>query len=257
MNETTLRELKTIVESAVRPLRATARRKRTVREELLGHLMAVYDEELQRLGDERAALDRATKRFGDPVALTAQLQQGVTRGERLLSRIEQWSLAMDRRILRRPGESTARCATRGALLLFALFASVFLGLVPVAMLLRGLGQGIAAALPLLIGTTLVMSMGSFAFILLAYAMFEALYDPVRRRPARAAVVALLAAVVGPIAALALDWLTAGHRPNAVPNLWSVGVLTAIFIPIALVLAVRVRAAEIRYEQEWSLLDIGQ
>ena len=40
MNEVTLKELKIVVERAVRPVRATLARKRKMREELLAHLTA-------------------------------------------------------------------------------------------------------------------------------------------------------------------------------------------------------------------------
>ena len=45
MNDVILRELKIVVERAVRPVRATIARKRRMREELLAHLMAIFEEE--------------------------------------------------------------------------------------------------------------------------------------------------------------------------------------------------------------------
>jgi hypothetical protein len=77
MNEVMLIELKIVVERAVRPVRATMARKRRMREELLAHLVAIFDEEAQRLGDEQAALEQAKRRFGDPRELTPQFQQAV------------------------------------------------------------------------------------------------------------------------------------------------------------------------------------
>lgn len=88
MNEATLKELKIVVERAVRPVRATMARKRRMREELLAHLTSVFDEETQRLGDEQTALDQAKRRFGDPRELTGQLQQAVPWWDRLGSILE-------------------------------------------------------------------------------------------------------------------------------------------------------------------------
>ena len=45
----------------------------------LAHLAAIFEEEAEKLGDERAALDRARRRFGDPRELTGELQETVPR----------------------------------------------------------------------------------------------------------------------------------------------------------------------------------
>lgn len=88
MNNATLTELKVVVERAVRPVRAMMARKHRMREELLAHLVAIFEEEVQRLGNEEAALDVAKGRFGDPRELTAQLQQAVPRWDRYRSILE-------------------------------------------------------------------------------------------------------------------------------------------------------------------------
>jgi hypothetical protein len=77
-----------IVERVVRPLLANMQRKRKIRDELLAHLSAIYDEELTRCHDAEAAVAAAGKRFGDPAELTAELQPTVPRFERWESRLE-------------------------------------------------------------------------------------------------------------------------------------------------------------------------
>ena len=77
MNESTLTELKIIVERAVRPVRASTARKRKMREELLAHVVGVFEEEGAKLGDDRAALERTALRFGNPAEVTGQLQESV------------------------------------------------------------------------------------------------------------------------------------------------------------------------------------
>ena len=57
MNDASLTELKVVVEQAVQPVRATMARKGRMREELLTHLVAIFDEEEKRLADERSALE--------------------------------------------------------------------------------------------------------------------------------------------------------------------------------------------------------
>ena len=89
IDDTTLALMK-IVERAVRPVRANTIRKRKIRDELLAHLTAIYDEELTRLDDPALAVAAAAKRFGDPTELTDELQQTVPRRERLENRLESW-----------------------------------------------------------------------------------------------------------------------------------------------------------------------
>jgi len=88
MNDATLTELKVVVERAVRPVRATMARKHRMREELLAHLVATFEEEAKHRADEQAALEQAKRRFGDPRGLTTQLQQAVPRWDRYRSILE-------------------------------------------------------------------------------------------------------------------------------------------------------------------------
>ena len=76
MNDTVLTELKAIVERAVRPVQATMARKRKMGEELLAHLVSIFEEEARR-GDGQTAIERARERFGDPERLSGQLQESV------------------------------------------------------------------------------------------------------------------------------------------------------------------------------------
>jgi len=79
MNDVILRQLRVVVERAVRPVRASLAWKRRTREELLGHLAAIFEEEVERTGDEQAALIEAQRRFGDSRELSGQLQGSVPR----------------------------------------------------------------------------------------------------------------------------------------------------------------------------------
>jgi len=79
MNDQVLQSLRAPVERAVRPLRASIRFKRHAREELLGHLVEVFEQELAATGDEQVALARAQSRFGEPAELTAELAGSVSK----------------------------------------------------------------------------------------------------------------------------------------------------------------------------------
>jgi hypothetical protein len=88
MNESTLTQLKIIVERAVRPVRASRGRKRKMREELLAHVSGVFEEESAKLGDDSAALERTALRFGSPAEVTSQLQESVPTSDRILRLLE-------------------------------------------------------------------------------------------------------------------------------------------------------------------------
>ncbi|HEY4760479.1 MAG TPA: hypothetical protein VIH42_07860 [Thermoguttaceae bacterium] len=77
MNENTRKSLMIIVERAVRPVRAGEARKLHMREELLAHLTAIFEDEVARCNDEHVAMQQAQIRFGDPHKLAKELQQSV------------------------------------------------------------------------------------------------------------------------------------------------------------------------------------
>jgi hypothetical protein len=88
MNESTLTQLKIIVERTVRTVRASASRKRKMREELLAHVSGVFEAEAARFSDDRAALERTALRFGNPAEVTGQLQESVPAGDGIVRLLE-------------------------------------------------------------------------------------------------------------------------------------------------------------------------
>jgi hypothetical protein len=122
-----MRELMVLVERAVRPVPVGPRQKLRMREELLAHLTAVYEEELARLGDEQVALAQAARRFGDPAELTRELQDSGSLRDRLDHHLHRWFGA-------RPRDSAARNTLRlAALMLLASLPAILVGLVAVAL----------------------------------------------------------------------------------------------------------------------------
>ena len=83
MNDAVLNDLTAHVIQAIGTLPASAAHRQQMQEELLAHLLDIYDEELERLQDERAAADRAKQRFGRPDDLRSELEIAVPWVERL------------------------------------------------------------------------------------------------------------------------------------------------------------------------------
>lgn len=83
MTDVNILELKRAVERIIRPIRAGWRRKLAMREELLSHIIASYDE--VRVGDvsDVAAVDIAIRRLGDPIAVRREYQSSVPFFERV------------------------------------------------------------------------------------------------------------------------------------------------------------------------------
>jgi hypothetical protein len=77
MSDTTYTELRQLVEQIVQPVRASLSRKRDMQEELLAHVLAVFEEEWDRRGDEQAALQGTVARFGNPTELSDELQESI------------------------------------------------------------------------------------------------------------------------------------------------------------------------------------
>src|SRR5262249_48115923 len=168
MNESTLTQLKTLVERAVRPVRASTSRKRKMREELLAHVSAVFEEETAGLDNEEAALERTAQRFGNPAELARQLQQSVPARDSLRLFAEQ--------LFYRHGESLFLCAVRHA---FLLAGVVLLVLLITAWSMMGVRGGEWTTETLLFGGSLLLRFffGAFSITFLLHWMRQALFGP--------------------------------------------------------------------------------
>lgn len=131
MSETVHENLMKAVERAVRPLRAGTVRKLAMREELLGHLTATYEEELARQTDDKAALAAAIGRFGNPAELSRELAGALTPFDRLVWASERCGAVIESTFSWRRGESfvpfafrSGGCVTLLNLLLFFFVVAV-------------------------------------------------------------------------------------------------------------------------------------
>ncbi len=84
MNDATWNDLTAHITRATESLPASFARRQQMHEELLAHLCAIYDEELERLQDEQTAVDVAKQRFGAPDHLRSELAAAVPWLERLV-----------------------------------------------------------------------------------------------------------------------------------------------------------------------------
>ena len=233
MNQSTLTQLKTLVERAVRGVEASAPRKRKMREELLAHVSAVYEEEAAKPGEEHLALERTQQRFGDPAELTSQLQASVPARDR-------WARFLEH-VFVGAGMSTLRLALR-----YALFT-----LVPGAVLLTAFFiQGRMAEWPIVVAWAVL----AFASVFLLDGMRDALFGPKGRSWPKAALVGAASCFLIPGVTFALcltfsgDW---GSSLTAVLPLLPVALLT----PAALIIPACAFAADARAQQEWASLQI--
>ena len=262
MNASTLTQLQIVVERAVRPVRAGARRKDRMREELLAHLTGIYDQERARLGDETAAREEAARRFGDPAALTRGLQESLTGGDRLAHFVERW-------IGWRARESAARHTYRLAVTVLALLGAFTLALVALWLTERLVKQRGVAELPrLLLNMAALLLLGTGAVFLLGLLYFktrDALCGGrgVSRSLLRVAAYGALFSLV--VLALPFGMLLVPMMGTAVSAdleycleiLWPWWFVFALASPLFPVLYARLHGpTEIRHA-EWACLDIGE
>ena len=264
MNEPTLAQLKIIVERAVRPVRAGARRKDRMREELLAHLTGIYDQERARQGDERAAREEAARRFGEPADLTRGLQGSLTRKDRLAYFVERW-------LGWRPKEPAARHTLRLAVTVLVLLAALVLATVAFWLTERLVKQRGVGPLPqmLLIQASWLAIVAGDVFLLglLYFKMRDALCGgagasrSLLRASAYGALFSLvaLASVSGMLLAFGALALPSGALLSleVLYPWWCVLALLALASPLlAALYALFHGPTEIRHA-EWACLDIGE
>jgi hypothetical protein len=245
MNDAVPHQLKVLVERAVRPLWATTARKRRMREDLLAHLTAIFEEEAAKLCDERAALDRAAERFGDPVELSCELQRSVPWWDCLRSMLEPLSL--------RPGESRRRLAGRiarvAAIVLIIVWVSIDLGFVSGLSLMSGV-------LKVLYTVFLAVAMAAVAFRVYS-ALRMGMYRAMKQRRRRLLwFYVSLSLPVTPILILLWDWANTGDLKHSLMQIGSACYLAPV-ITLLLLLTARSLTDPVRHDEDWADLRVEQ
>jgi ATP-dependent Clp protease ATP-binding subunit ClpC len=238
-----------IVERAVRPLRAGTPRKRRLREELLSHLSAIYEQEQVRLHNPEAALDAAAQRFGDPDELARELDAGLPHHERI-------SYFAERFMLYRAPESAAHYSLRMATYTGVLLI-VILSLVVGGVFLRfGWTNDVKTLARVMAGITVLTPPALFAAWLAYIKMRDALWGVFGSRKSLGRVLILDCLIAG-IATLyvmgvaAVARLDIGVALDAARLSGWMPVLSAIAV---MILARMSGPTEIR-DTIWALLDI--
>jgi len=245
-----MKELMVQVERAVRPVRASSRRKDRMREELLTHLTGLYEEERGRLGDGAAALAQAVQRFGDPAELTRDLQASVSREEVAAFHFERW-------LGWRAPESAARYTLRLAVQIYFLVTILSLIVIATVVAISGPGIDLLARLRLAASFGIIASADVFILGLLYFKMRGRLCGGlgVRRSWLRAAGLGLLAALAVQASGVAFTLLGISSVETSLDLffLWWPGV---VFTPLWFTLyGLTCGPREIRHT-EWACLDIG-
>jgi hypothetical protein len=233
MNESTLTRLKILIERAVRPIQASTSRKRLMREELLAHVTAVFEEEAARLGDDHLAIERTEQRFGNPADLTVQLQESVPASDRWARFLEQVFVG--------PGVSTLRLAFRYALLT----------LLPGAYLLTAFFfQGRLAEWPIVVAWAVLAFVGVF----LVRRMRDALFGPGGRSWRKAALVGAAAWLLLPCVTFAQCLTFSGDWRSSLLDVLPL-LAVALLAPAVLIGSVLAFPLDARAQHEWARLQI--
>jgi hypothetical protein len=182
----------TLVEKVVRPLRAAPSTKRRMREELLAHLAAIYDDEIAAGLNPVTAVRAAAERFGDPAELSRELQRSLPWRERI-AWIAEWFLGW------RAPETLGRYVTRLAVRM-ALFVAgaIFLGLMVAARFSHGWGVEWEVALRAAVAAMVLLPIAAAGIVYLYFRARNAHYGVfgARRSWRAAAAFAALSGVVG-------------------------------------------------------------
>jgi hypothetical protein len=246
MNDTILTQLKTTVERAVRPVTASRRRKRQMREELLAHLTAVFEDEQARLGDDAAALEATRRRFGPADTLLAELQGTVPRWDRIGVMLDKLSWE--------PGESLAHLAAKHTLATFVSYSVMILAILP-AVILHRKHDALVFTLQFFVVMVPLMSVFSFVFVFFPTRLAEFLCGDARQRAWRRAMPYLLGSLVFfPVFAFFPYWVFTGDLAASLRHA-RFACLFAPVAPLLFSLMGRVMFHELRYEKEWASLDV--
>jgi hypothetical protein len=248
MNESTLIQLKILVERVVRPVRASTDRKRKMREELLAHVTDVFEEEAKH-HEESVALARMAARFGDVGELTRQLQAAVPASDAKGYAVETFV-----------GIATQEPVWRRAWRYAVAVGELCTCLLAVSIVVIGLVSGswsewvTLARVPSILAPVWAATL-IFVATFLEHGMRHALFGPGGRSWPRAIGIGLLSWLLVPV--LVLAWSSAVSGVFLASLLDTLPLfITGALAPVALVLTVTALIPEIRYINEWASLPIG-
>jgi hypothetical protein len=251
------------IERVVRPVCAGRDRKLVMREELFAHLTALYVDELKQQPNEQAAMSAALQRFGEPAALTTELNGSVG----WLERYYYYSGLIDHCFSPYTGESLFRFSLR---LFFALGLAHLTIFIAAALVDNSVvhWSGDPTGLRLLPNLIVLLIAGEVAMVVAAWDISRNLNRNLY--PLRwfwAGGLAILWSLVV-IAIVALFWwsvtgtFTGFHRIAGRAAVWGVGGLATVFgpLPVLLLASGWILQASQKYRQKyeaWTTLAIDE
>ena len=219
-----------------------------MREELLAHLVSTFEEEVQRVGDEQTALPEAKKRFGDPGELTSELQDSVSRWERIYFLLDKYGFE--------PGEPIPYLAGKSFLFMCVMDAAMLLAGVLIS-LLRARPSELGMIVHVILVTGVVMAAFSFVFLLLPERIGRALYGEEAERSLSKVVLYCLASLAVFPAMAFVSYLAMSFDLVASLAHLRFACYFAPVAPLVFVMMARQITEEIRYKRQWASLEIGE
>jgi len=206
------------IERAVRPVIAGKDRKLAMREELLAHLTAIYVEELERQPDGQTAMAAALERFGEPAALTVELNAKVSLAQITAYYVDCGEDYFNRGLRywfsRREGEPWFRLALRS---LLALVLGNLIGFVCIPLLATFLLNGWPREIPTLSQMSMwfLLNVGSQAATIAAMRYMLSAFDNHSRRSRWIwmCAIALVWSVFAAAFTVPFRWSLAGSLPT--------------------------------------------
>jgi ATP-dependent Clp protease ATP-binding subunit ClpC len=248
MDDMTLKELKIVVERAVRSIRATMARKRRMREELLAHLTAIFEEEVETLGDDQAALAQAKRRFGDPRELTGELQEAMSRWNQVGCVLEKYSF--------RPGQPILRLAVASMLWMCLMAVGMLLAGVSISVL-RGRFNDLGMFAHVSLVASVAGATFMFLFLFLSERIGRVLYGQEADRSLSKAVLYCSASLAVAPAFAFLSYLAGSFDLAASLAHFRLACCFAPVTPLICLLMARLTMEEMRYGEYWASLEIDE
>jgi hypothetical protein len=244
-------QLMTIVERAVRPVRATILWKRKRREEMLAHLTEIYDRERAELNEPAEAVVAAAQRFGDAAELARELDRSVSRAERV-------GYYMERGLAWRAPETVVHYAWRLAVQTVVLLAPTLCAVIGIVAAIAGWSS---ATRPLLLVFAAILATtppAVFALTWLHIKLRDAMWGAFGSAQSwrRVGELSLLIGLVG--LAFGAGFSALAHQSlNSIDAMGASCAAAAVVLPLfSLVVARWDGPTEIR-DSLWALLDLGQ
>jgi hypothetical protein len=232
VNDITLNQLKVIVERSMRTVRVSADLGWRMRQELLAHVVAVFEEEAAQGGDDNLALDRTVQRLGNPAELAEQLQDSAPKSDRWVRFFEY--------VFAGVGVSRLRLVVH-----YALFG-VLLGSILLAVKFT---QQRSFDWPVVVLLTVV----PFFCVILVDQMREALFGPRGPSWPKVVLISFVPSCAIPGITFGLCWAVSGDWRAGITDTLPLLDLWALLIPATLIVVAYVFAVDAPTRQEWAKL----